>query len=130
MKRDSHSSTEHRAVTAERAARLYRLLQLLGAGPQTRAALTRQLRRDVRSFYRDLELLRAAGIDLPLRDRRYTLDEDVTAATARLPLPDPNLTLGEAVELSKGRSPAHCKLREQIALIVPPKAGKKRSGRK
>jgi hypothetical protein len=34
------------------------------------------------------------------------------------------------VELAKGRSPAHRKLREQIALIVPPKAGKKQSRNK
>jgi predicted DNA-binding transcriptional regulator YafY len=107
-----------RSVSAERAERLFRLLQLLGSGPQTRASLIRRLRLDVRGFYRDLELLRAAGIGVPLRDRRYTLEEKVAVATSRLPLPDPHLTLGEALQLAKGRTPAHRKLKEQIALIV------------
>src|SRR5689334_9198764 len=84
-----------RSVSAERAERLYRLLQLLGSGPQTRASVIRRLRLDVRGFYRDLELLRAAGIGVPLRDRHYTLEESVAVATSRLPLPDPHLTLGE-----------------------------------
>jgi hypothetical protein len=83
--------------------------------------MTRRLRLDVRGFYRDLELLRAVGIAVPLRDRRYTLDETVAAATSRLPLPDPRLTLGEALQLAKGRTPAHRKLKEQIAVIVQSK---------
>jgi hypothetical protein len=107
-----------RSVSAERAERLYRLLQLLATGPQTRASLIRRLRLDMRGFYRDLELLRAAGISVPLRNRRYTLEDDVTAAFHRLPFPDPRLTLGEAVQLAKGRSLAHRKLKEQIAVIV------------
>jgi hypothetical protein len=107
-----------RSVSAERAARLYRLLQLLATGPQTRAMLTRRLRLDVRGFYRDLEVLRAAGIVVPLRNRHYTLEASVAAATGHLPFPDPRLTLGEAAELAKGRTLAHRKLKEQIALIV------------
>ena len=107
------------AVSAERAERLYRLLQLLGTGPQSRASVTRRLRLDVRGFYRDLKLLRAAGIAVPLRNQRYTLEESVAAATSRLPFPDPHLTLGEAVQLAKGRTLAHRKLKEQIAFIIP-----------
>jgi predicted DNA-binding transcriptional regulator YafY len=106
------------SVSAERAARLYRLLQLLGTGPQTRAMITRRLRLDVRGFYRDLELLRAAGIAVPLRNRRYTLEGSAANATNRLPFPDPRLTLGEATQLAKGRRMAHRKLKQQLALIV------------
>jgi hypothetical protein len=105
-------------VTPERAARLYRLLRLLGAGPQKRETLTRRLHLDVRGFYRDLELLRAAGIGVGLDRRRYTLTEDADEAVARLPFPDPRLTLGEAQQLAKGRSKAHRKLRTQIAEVV------------
>src|SRR5262245_27003202 len=72
-KRSPRVSPALKAVTDERARRLARLLQLLGAGPQTRAALTRHLRLDVRGFYRDLELLRAAGIAVTLENRRYVL---------------------------------------------------------
>jgi predicted DNA-binding transcriptional regulator YafY len=106
------------AVSAERAERLYRLLQLLGTGPQSRASLIRRLRLDLRGFYRDLKLLRAAGIAVGLRNRRYTLEELVTAATSRLPFPDPHLSLGEATQLAKGRTAAHRKLKEQIAFII------------
>jgi hypothetical protein len=107
-----------RTVSAERAERLYRLLQLLGSGPQTRAGITRRLRLDVRGFYRDLELLRSAGIVVPLRNRRYTLEGSLAAAKSRLPFPDPHLTLGEARQLAKGRTPAHRKLKQQIGLIT------------
>jgi predicted DNA-binding transcriptional regulator YafY len=112
-------SASGKAVTAERAARLYRLLKLLGGGPRTRTFLTRQLHLDIRGFYRDLELLRSAGIDLPLNEGRYTIDEPIAGAVARLPFPDPRLTLGEAMQLAKGRSPAHAKLKKQINAIVP-----------
>ncbi len=117
-KRTQRGRPAPRAVTAERAGRLHRLLRLLGTGPKTRDALTKQLRLDVRGFYRDLEVLRAADIAVRLRDRRYVLEEEVAAAVARLPFPDPRLTLGEAVQLGKGRTAAHRKLQKQIALIV------------
>jgi hypothetical protein len=106
------------AVTTERASRLYRLVKLLGSGPQTREALTKRLRLNMRGFYRDLDLLRHYGLNLPLKDRRYTLEEDVDDALVRLPLPDPQLTLGEALALAKGRSRAHSKLKAQIAKII------------
>src|SRR5919201_6708631 len=69
-----------RAVSAERSARLYRLLHLLRGRPQSRAALTRRLHLDIRGFYRDLELLRAAGIAVALRDQRYVLGESLPKA--------------------------------------------------
>jgi hypothetical protein len=105
-------------VTARRAARLYRLLKLLGTGPQTRETLARRLHLDVRSFYRDLDALRRARIRIVLQRRRYALAERVEAAVARLPFPDPRLTLGEAILLSKGRTHAHRTLRRLIEQIV------------
>jgi hypothetical protein len=117
-KRTTEPTPAPKAVTAERAARLYRLLRLVGNGPQTRAVLTRRLHLDVRGFYRDLELLRAAGIVLPVQNRRYTLLEDIEEAVARLPFPDPHLTLGEALQLAKGRTRVHRKLKEQVAQII------------
>jgi hypothetical protein len=107
------------AVTAKRAARLCKLLALLGKGPQTRSALMRRLKLDVRGFYRDLVQLRKYGIGVVLEKRRYRLEEKAEAAIARLPFPDPQLTLGEAMQLARGRTTAHRKLKEQIAAIVP-----------
>jgi hypothetical protein len=107
------------AVTAQRAARLCKLLRLLGSGPQTRPSLARRLRLDVRGFYRDLDLLRKAGISVILEDGRYALAEPATHAIARVPFPDPHLTLGEAILVARGRTAAHRKLKGQIAVIAP-----------
>ena len=94
------------------------ILQFLGGGPRSREALIKHLKLDVRGFYRDLELLRAAHIAVTLTERRYTLGERVENAIARLPFPDPRLTLGDALQLAKGRGPAHRKLKEQISEIT------------
>ena len=110
--------TPLKAVTADRAARLYRLLKVIGDKPQTREALRRRLHLDIRGFYRDLELLREAGIELMVVKRRYVLPEKVADLISRLPFPDPHFTLGEATQVAKGRTKAHRKLKEQIALIV------------
>jgi hypothetical protein len=106
------------ALTPNRAARLCKLLRLLRAGTQTRPGLTRRLGLDVRGFYRDLEWLREFDISVVMEDGRYRLDEDADKAIARLPFPDPQLTLGEAVQLAKGRTAAHRKLKKQVAAIV------------
>jgi hypothetical protein len=113
-----------KAVTAERAARLYRLLTLVGNKPQTREALRRRLKLDVRGFYRDLEMLRAAGIELPLVGGRYALEGSVADVISRLPFPDPHLNLGEAIQLAKGRTKAHSKLKRQIADIQGSKSSR------
>jgi predicted DNA-binding transcriptional regulator YafY len=105
-------------VTAERAARLYQLLQLLGTGPQTRDTLIAHLSLDVRGFYRDLEVLRTAGIPVSLQSRNYVLEETVAKAVLKLPFPDPHITLGEAQLLAKGRSASHRKLKEQLEHIM------------
>src|SRR5262245_47102740 len=117
-KRSPRPSAVSGTVTAERAARLYRLLTLLAAGPQSRDLLRQKLRMDVRSFYRDLELLRAANIEVPLRNRVYTLEMEAGHACSLLPFPDPHLSLGDAVLLAQGRSVAHRKLRSLIDQIV------------
>src|SRR5207302_1486777 len=125
-KRATRPTALSKTVTSERAARLYRLLKILGVGPKSREALTRRLRLDVRGFYRDLELLRTAGIELPLVKGRYSLHDSVGEAIGRLPFPDPRLTLGEAGQLARGRSGAHQKLKQQIAQIVGSKARRKK----
>jgi hypothetical protein len=102
------------AVTPERFNRLYRLLQMLATGPQTRQALARRLQLDVRGFYRDLEVLRSAGITILQSEGRYALQGEAPSALARLPFPDPRLTFGEVQQLVKGRTAAHKRIKEQI----------------
>jgi len=117
------------AVTLERAARLHCLLHLLRATPRPRDWLKNRLSLDVRGFYRDLELLRSCGISVPLNEGCYILEGSVSDAVARLPFPDPRLTLGEAVQLARGRTTAHRKLKEQLARITATAAGAtKRAG--
>src|SRR2546422_11328653 len=87
-------------VTPERSGRLYRLLRLLGRKPQARDALADVLGLGVRGFYRDLEALRTANVEVLLQGGRYLLIGKLTDAIARLPFPDPGLTLGEAIQLS------------------------------
>lgn len=107
------------AVTPERAARLYRLLQVLRSGPRTRSALLRRLRLDIRGFYRDLDTLRKAGVEVRLDGRRYRLVGRAEAAVLLLPFPDPRLTLGDALVLARGRRRAHRLLKQQIRQIIP-----------
>ncbi|HTU89006.1 MAG TPA: hypothetical protein VMF69_02815 [Gemmataceae bacterium] len=106
-------------VTPERFVRLYRMIKLLVSGAQTRDALARRLRLDVRGFYRDLDLLRSSGVSITLAAGRYTLEQDAEEALASLPFPDPHLTLGAAKTLAKGRGPVHRALAETIAHVVP-----------
>ena len=107
-----------KTVTANRAARLYRLLTIIGKKPQTRTALTRRLKVRIRDFYRDLVVLNKVAIEINLVNGRYILADAVAGALDRLPFPDPGLTLGEARQLAKGRTGAHRKLKDQIDLIV------------
>ena len=116
------SASAGRTVTAKRAARLYRLVKLLGTGAKSRDALCKELRLDIRSFYRDLDLLRASGLHLRLRDRNYVLPVSAVQALGFVPFPDPQLSLAEAQALARGRSAAHAKLKLQIeAIVKPPK---------
>jgi predicted DNA-binding transcriptional regulator YafY len=106
------------AVTAQRAARLYRLLSLTAEKAQTRTILLRKLRVDLRGFYRDLELLRSLGIGIPADGDRYQLLGTIDDALARLPFPDPGLSLREALLLCNGRTDAHRKLRTRVKTFI------------
>jgi predicted DNA-binding transcriptional regulator YafY len=127
MAKQRTSSAATSAVTFERAARLYRLLQLLDGGPHKRDVLVRRLGLGVRGFYRDLEALRKAGIEVLLEAGRYALRGSADEAVERLPFPDPALTLGEARQLARGRSAAHKKLAAQVQAVqgAEPKRGRK-----
>jgi predicted DNA-binding transcriptional regulator YafY len=119
------SRDDLRSVTIERATRLYALITLVAEAPRARQELIRRLRMDIRGFYRDLNLLRAAGIDLVMAGGKYRLDQSRASAYAMLPFPDPRLTLGEAREVARGRSAAHRKLTRLIGSIT----GTGRTGR-
>ena len=112
-------------LTSLRAARLYRLLTLLRGGPQTRASLLRRLKLDVRGFYRDLESLRALGIEVTAGDdTKYTLAGEVDDALAKLPFPDPGLNVRDALQLANGSTSAHRKLKQRVnSFLNGPRGG-------
>jgi predicted DNA-binding transcriptional regulator YafY len=114
------------SLTSSRAARLYRLLTLLGPGPQTRGLLLRRLRIDVRAFYRDLEALRALRITVTTTgdEPKYELEGPVDDALAKLPFPDPGLNVRDALQLANGSTAAHRKLRQRVnSFLNGPRGG-------
>lgn len=113
------------ALTTPRAARLYKLLALLGDGPQTRRILLSRLKLDVRGFYRDLEVLRGLRIEISVgADNRYTLPLSLDDALARLPFPDPGLSVRDVLQLCSGSTAAHRKLKNSLNAFQ--QAGSKR----
>jgi predicted DNA-binding transcriptional regulator YafY len=109
---------ERPAVTPERFGRLHRLVRFLSEGPRSRDQLTSHLGLDVRGFYRDLEVLRAFGVEIVLEHGQYALSAAGEEALEQLPYPDPHLTLGEMQRLAKGRTAVHRKLSEQIEQLL------------
>jgi hypothetical protein len=105
-------------ITPQRAGRLCRLLSLLGTGPQTRDAILKKLRVDLRGFYRDLELLRGRGVSVTVEGTRYHLAGDPDTALARLPMPDPMLNLRDALVLSRGTTDAHRRFRQRLDALL------------
>jgi hypothetical protein len=117
-KRTEPAAPMQASVSVERAARLYRLVELLGAGSRSRPLILKKLKIDIRTFYRDLELLRDNHIEVTLQRRKYFLSLAPKSAGSMLPFPDPGLTLGEAQLLAKGRTKVHKKMRELLEQIV------------
>lgn len=101
-------------ITSERAGRLHRLLKSLADGPLSRISMLKKLKVGMRTFYRDLDLLRECGIVVNVESKGYVLEGSMNDALTCLPFPDPELTFGDAVSLAKGRTAAHAKLRQMI----------------
>ena len=98
-------------ISMDRAGRLYHLLEALSEGVHSRAALMRRLRSGLRTFYRDLDLLRTFGVDLRTEAEGYALHSSFEEALSCVPFPDPELTFGDVMTLMRGRSAAHRKLK-------------------
>lgn len=115
------------ALTAQRAARLYKLLTLLAEGPLTRRILLSRLKIDVRGFYRDLEALRGFRIEIGLGlDNRYALPLKLDEALARLPYPDPGLSVRDVLQLCNGSTAAHRKLKQSVSNFLQVGPGRAR----
>ena len=99
-------------ISADRAGRLYRLLKHVNGMTVTREILLKKLSVGMRTFYRDVDLLRECGIVVNVSDEGYSLDGILRDALHRLPFPDPELTFGDMDILMRGKSPSHLRLKQ------------------
>jgi predicted DNA-binding transcriptional regulator YafY len=115
-------------ITLQRAARLHRLVRYLAEAPQTRDAILSQLGVGLRTFYRELELLKRCGVKVRHKDKKYLLMATAEQAEGRLPFPDPQLSFAEMAELAACPCPAGKRLAELLASVInhpaPPKKRK------
>ena len=105
-------------ITLGRASRLYGLVILLRAEPRRREEILSLLAIGLRTFYRELELLRRCGVRIKLKEHRYVLLSTSQEAEGRLPFPDPQLSFAEMSELASGATPAASRLAEMLARVV------------
>lgn len=111
-------------ITDARAARLHRMARLLDEGPRERPELLRSLEIGLRTFYRELELLRRCGIKVRLVRKRYQLQGSLAQAESRLPFPDPRLSFAEMVELASYAGPAARRMADLLRRVLDESARK------
>src|SRR4051812_26185027 len=109
-------------ITLGRAARLHRLVTILSRGSQSREALLTALGIGLRTFYRELELLKKCAIKVRLERRLYVLKTTSEDAEGRLPFPDPQLSFAEMAELSRLPGEAAGRLAALLASVVATEA--------
>lgn len=116
-------------ITLQRAARLHRLVWFLADTARTREAILGHLSIGLRTFYRELELLKKCGVKVRHRDRLYNLLATAQEAEGLLPFPDPQLSFSEMAELSACPCPAGKRLADLFAMVInqPPPSRKRRS---
>lgn len=115
MARKAASATPKRIkISGSRAGRLYKLLTLLASGSTLRPQLLKKLKVGMRTFYRDVDLLRDCGVSIETEDSGYALSERLEDALGKLPFPDPELTFSDVLILMKGRTNSHSKLKNLL----------------
>ena len=117
-------------ITLNRAARLHRLLKMLEEGPTPREGLLDRLSIGLRTFYRELDLLKRCGIKVRRDGKTYRLTSTMVEAEFRLPFPDPQLSFAEMAELSGHPGDAAKRLAEIYRSVVEPPATKPKKRRK
>ena len=115
-------------ITLQRAARLHRLVWYLAESPRTRDAILSRLGIGLRTFYRELELLKRCGVKVRHRAKQYTLLATAEQAEGRLPFPDPQLSFAEMAELAACPCDAGKRLADLLAAVInQPAPAKKRA---
>jgi hypothetical protein len=105
---------------------------MLAEGLMAREKLLDSLAIGLRTFYRELDLLKRCGIKVRRDGKAYQLTSTVTEAEGRLPFPDPQLSFAEMAELSRQPGEAARRLAEIYQGVVqpPPPPPKKRKKKK
>jgi hypothetical protein len=116
-------------ITLQRAARLHRLVRALAGGPLARPVVLTELRIGLRTFYRELELLKRCGVKVRHKAKLYHLVPTPAEAEGRLPFPDPQLSFAEMAELAQCECAAGRRLAGLLASVInQPEPARKRSG--
>ena len=107
-------------ITLARAKRLYRLVLVLTEEGPSRDQVLHRLDLGLRTFYRELELLKKSGINVVVEAKAYRLKTPRDEAKALLPFPNPGLSFAEVTELAQGQGPAAQRLAELLATVTEP----------
>jgi hypothetical protein len=87
------------------------------------------MRIGLRTFYRELELLKRCGVKVRFKTKLYILVSTAEQAEGRLPFPDPQLSFAEMAELARCDCGAGRRLAELLKSVVnqtePPKKGRR-----
>jgi hypothetical protein len=100
------------------------------SAPRTRSVILSELRIGLRTFYRELELLKKCGVKVRHKHKLYHLLPTAAEALGRLPFPDPQLSFAEMAELAVCDCGAGRRLADLLAAVVnQPEPAKSRSAR-
>jgi hypothetical protein len=91
---------------------------LLAQGPGGRNEILATMRVGLRTFYRELVLLRRCGVKVRHKAKLYHLMHTASEAEGRLPFPDPQLSFAEMSELAQCPCSAGKRLGELLAWVV------------
>jgi predicted DNA-binding transcriptional regulator YafY len=116
-------------ITLQRAARLHRLVSYLAASARGRGEILGELKIGLRTFYRELELLRRCGVRVRHKAKLYHLQATAEEAEGRLPFPDPQLSFAEMAELARCDCAAGRRLAELLISVIQPAEPPKRRRR-
>jgi hypothetical protein len=117
-------------ITLQRASRLHRLVCFLASEARTRPAILSDLRVGLRTFYRELELLKKCGVRIRHKFKLYHLTATAAEAEGRLPFPDPQLSFAEMAELAGCDCPAGRRLSDLLATVTSHQEAAKSRARK
>ncbi len=118
-------------ISLGRSSRLYQLVTLLMDSPRDRNAILEMLGIGLRTFYRELDLLRRCAIKIQRVDQSYILKTTPETARGQLPFPDPQLSFAEMAELANHPGAASQRLGRLLQSATnPPLATPKRAKRR